>query len=119
LYVIVIEEPKIGFKDFIKQLKRQGNSINPKKSLLDNMANAVFSKMFGGSDEAKIFEYNNIEVDGLKAVIFSVVSKSIFYQFGLIEGKYTLYQIISWTLTDNANTFEYRMKKIVQSFKEV
>jgi hypothetical protein len=122
-YTTVIDEDKEEFEGALKELKKRADNWED-TPILDSMAAFSLQNMFEDLDKLIKSEFVETEINGLKALTFSILDKkrwstSIYYQFGFIEGKDTLYQIISWTIGENANMFKDKMEKIIFSFNEL
>ena len=66
--------------------------------------------------------YDSLQVGGLNGLRVRVDSHhegtAVTYDLSLIQGESLLYQILSWTETDEVEQFEADQNKIVESFQE-
>jgi hypothetical protein len=116
LYVIVIKEDK---KDLIMQLgpdfEFPGNIEGYMELLKTNMGETLKSVDF-----SKVHTH---QINGMKAKTFvfeaKVENNDIYYEFGIFEGKNKYYQVMTWTLLDKKTEHSPKMRKMINSFKEL
>jgi len=122
VYVIVIDESKQDFIDVFKEL----GDYDSTKSACDNYAEAqmksieenmttVTSKSplrkakLGGCD-ARLADVAGTQADIEDPMGFTVA---------FIEGKETLYMVMTWTFEKSKDTYQEDMDKMINSFKEL
>lgn len=116
LYVIVIDESKQVINSYLENDTNYPPSLNGYTQLLKgglqtSITNAIFS------------ETEKKQINGLKSHLTSLSGKvediNIYYEFAHIEGKNHYYQVFAWTSIENKEKFSPKMKKIINSFKEL
>ncbi len=116
LYLMVIDEPKQITNTFIKDNtdftpNLDGYSQLIKSGLQTSVTNPIFSQI-----ERK-------QINGLKSNLISLSGKvenyDIYYEFAHVEGKNHYYQVFVWTSLEKKDKLSAKMKKIINSFKEI
>jgi len=113
---MVIDEPKQITNTFIKDNtdftpNLDGYSQLIKSGLQTSVTNPIFSQI-----ERK-------QINGLKSNLISLSGKvenyDIYYEFAHVEGKNHYYQVFVWTSLEKKDKLSAKMKKIINSFKEI
>jgi len=116
LYVIVIDESKQNINSILENDTDFSPNLNGytqllKTSLQTTVAHSVFSNS------------KKTQINGLKSYTSSlsgsVDSFQVFYEFAYIEGKSHYYQVFVWTSLEKKDEISPKMKKIINSFKEL
>ncbi|MDI1254975.1 MAG: hypothetical protein PSV16_02655 [Flavobacterium sp.] len=115
-YVIVIDETKKSFEVLLKEKTIATPDLDGYVSVMKrNLERTVSYPKFSAIDNSKI--------NGLKARQFSVTGVvddfSVYYEFAYIEGKSNYYQIAIWTEKSAKEAAQDKMKRIINSFKEI
>jgi hypothetical protein len=122
VYVIVIDEPKQEFIDVFKEIE----SYDDSKSAIDNYAEAQMESIEGNMEtvtnksalrKSKIngCEARTADVSGTQAGI----TDGMGFTVAFVEGKETLYMIMTWTYEKTKADYQEDMDKMINSFKEL
>ncbi|MEZ4779436.1 MAG: hypothetical protein R2786_08675 [Flavobacteriaceae bacterium] len=120
-YLAVIEEPKQDFIDTFKEIEDYDDSKSPAK----NYETIQMNFFTDGMKVNRMGEPQNIKINGLDAQQVEFVGRvpdidfDIFYLMTFIEGKETLYMMMTWTLSANENTYKETFKHMAESFEEL
>lgn len=116
-YIVVIDEPKKGFIDVLKDTEYSPD------------LQGYYDVLTGGLEETieniNFEPVKDVQINGLKAKTFSITGTiaekklDIFYKIAYIEGKDSFYQIVTWTIKDSKDKYAPQMDKIIRSFKEI
>ena len=116
LYVIVIDESKQEINSYMEDNTDFPPNLNGytqllKSGLQTSVTNPIFS------------ETEKKQINGLKSHLISLSGKvddyEIYYEFAHVEGKNHYYQVFVWTSLEKKNKLSPKMKKIINSFKEL
>lgn len=120
-YLAVIEESKQDFIDTFKDLGEYDDSKSPAENYQD-----IQLKFFvEGMKINRMGEPKNIKINGLDANQTEFVGRvpeidfDIYYLMTFIEGKETLYMMMTWTLSNSEDTYKDTFKYMAESFEEL
>ncbi len=119
LYVLIIEDSKSDFQQTLVENNLNDKYTNDFKGYTD----FVFDYYKKQTKISHKFAISDTLINNKPAKLISISGEinevNVFYTIGLVEGKKTYYQIITWTLAGFENKYKDRMKKIIYSFKEL
>lgn len=116
----VIDESKQELTDTLNMIP-----FSKDKTLLDKMAAISLSTIYGDISKVDVYDYNEVEINGLPAVTVNVFKKRTFFDdavyasFAFIEGKNHLYQINIMTGGSSIKKLSEKMETVIKSFKEL
>jgi hypothetical protein len=122
VYVIVIDESKQDFIDVFKEL----GTYDSTKSACDNYAEAqmksIEDNMTTVTSKSTI---RKAKLGGCDARLADVagtqegIEDPMGFTVAFIEGKETLYMVMTWTFEKSKDTYQEDMDKMINSFKEL
>ena len=121
----IIDEPKQGFLDSLKELREEVPDFGKGESMLHNMAMITLGNLFDDMDKVEIGNYLETNINGLNALTLNAFQKSSFFKdalygsFAFVEGKNTLYQIIILSGGTSINKLADKLEQSINSFKEL
>ena len=116
LYVIVIDESKQEINSYMKENTDFPPNLNGYTQLLKSgLQTSVTNPKFSKTEKKQL--------NGSKSHQISLSGKvddyKIYYEFAHIEGKNHYYQVFVWTSLEKKEKLSTKMKKIINSFKEL
>lgn len=122
VYVIVIDEPKQDFIDVFMSL----GDYDSTKSACDNYAEAQMESIEGNmSAVTSKSTLRKTKLNGCDARLCDVsgtqsgIDDAMGFTVAFIEGKETLYMIMTWTYDKSKSDYQEDMDKMINSFKEL
>ena len=120
-YLAVIEEPKQDFIDTFKELGEYDESKSPS----ENYKTIQMNFFVEGMKIERMGDSQNVTINGLDANQLEFVGQvpdidfNIYYLMTFIEGKDTLYMVMTWTLGKSEKTYKDTFKHMAESFEEI
>lgn len=126
-----------GFVGFIDSLQRENFILvlteefpEEKMDSVDHVGftEAYIDSLMGGRDFEVLNEPAIESINQMNAIIHEISSSfsgpdneliELYYMFGVFKGERALYQVLTWTLMDQKETFRADMKHMMYSFKEL
>jgi hypothetical protein len=122
VYVIVIDEPKQDFIDVFMSL----DAYDSTKSACDNYADAQMESIEDNmSTVTAKSTMRKTKLNGSEARICDVsgtqsgIEDEMGFTVAFIEGKETLYMVMTWTFEKTKSEYQDDMDKMINSFKEL
>ena len=122
VYVIVIDEPKQDFIDVFMDL----GDYDSTKSAVDNYADAQMESIEGNmSTVTSKSTMRKSKLSGCDARVCDVagtqsgIDDAMGFTVAFVEGKETLYMIMTWTFEKTKADYQDDMDKMINSFKEL
>lgn len=120
-YVIVIDEPKSGFVDLLKEMGQFDDSI----SLIQNYREIQMQLLSSTMYISQQSEPRAMKINGLDAEMVEVdatvdgIDEDISYLLTFIEGTDDTYMMMAWTLESKKDEHKKTFETIAESFKLV
>lgn len=122
VYVIVIDEPKQEFIDVFKEL----GEYDEAKPACDNYASAQMESIEGNMETVTTkSSLRKTKIGGCDARISDVagtqagITDAMGFTVAFVEGKETLYMIMTWTFEKDKSKYQDDMDMMINSFKEL
>jgi hypothetical protein len=118
-YVIVIDEPKEDFQEFL--------DFNEDPELFDNVieiySHYTFDVFKESISSARQTDWVSTNVNDMPAILTTLTGThngvDIFFNYGIFEGRESFYQVIVWTLGSKKLKYKPRMDQILHSLQEI
>lgn len=122
VYVIVIDEPKQDFIDVFMSL----DDYDSTKSAVDNYADAQMESIEGNmstvTSKSTIRKTKFGKCDARVADVAGTqegIDDAMGFTVAFVEGKETLYMVMTWTFEKTKSEYQEDMDKMINSFKEL
>jgi hypothetical protein len=122
VYVIVIDEPKQDFIDVFMEL----GDYDSTKSACDNYTEAQMESIEGNMEAVTSKStMRKMKINGNEARVVDVtgtqagITDAMGFTVGFVEGKESLYMIMTWTFEKDKAKYQDDMDMMINSFKEI
>lgn len=119
LYIVVIDEPKSDFEEVVNGL----DSVYFAGTTLDIFKDIVISNFEYGVPGYQLLGEKDTTINGMGGVVLNIGGNvdgmDVKYIYSILESEESLYQVITWTLTEKYEDHLEDMNTMIYSFKEI